>query len=162
MADPSLYWENLYGEVVWAKVEQFEWWPCYVFDPELIVDKPYYAEKGKNFYRKKYTLMFYNDQTWGWTTPNLIQPFNEENTQKYKNQKVQNGYVTSFKAAIKEAYDDALRTKEDRLAWYFSKHGILNREHSPESDSKGLRNKYKKSSTSSEVSDNGIILTEKY
>ena len=119
MADPSLYWENLYGEVVWAKVDHFEWWPCYVFDPNRITDKPYYAEKGKSAYRKKYTVMFYNDQTWGWTTPNLIQPFTDANIEKFRKQKIQNGYVTSFRAAIKEAQDDAMRAKKDRLAWYF-------------------------------------------
>lgn len=147
-----MYWENLYGEVVWAKVDQFEWWPCYVFDPELIVDKPHYSDKGKNFFHKKYTVMFYNDQTWGWTTPNLIQPFNEDNTEKYKKQKIPNGYVTSFRAAIKEAYDDALRDKQDRLAWYFSKHGVNRKLDSEDTESKGLSNKGKKSCSSTEVS----------
>lgn len=113
-------WESFYDQIVWAKVGSFDWWPCYVFNPNRIVDAEI-SEKSKKLAGKQYTVLFFSDHTWGWTIPKHVQLFNEETTAKYSQQKIGNKYKASFGAALDEAEQEIVKEASQRLTWYFGK-----------------------------------------
>jgi len=112
-------WKDRYAEVVWAKCGSYPWWPSYVFDPDLLSPGEESYEQAHKIIGKSYVVLFYADRTLGFAIPKNMKPFNEENNAIYSKQKVGKKYEAKFIEAMRDAHLDVVKTKEDRLNWYF-------------------------------------------
>lgn len=114
----EISWESRYGEVVWSKFGSFPWWPSCILDPKKVLSRDACKGQAVSSTGKTYTVYFYGDGTLGFITPSNLKPFNEENTNKFRNQKLPKAYLTLFPEAIARANAEILLEKEQRLAWY--------------------------------------------
>lgn len=113
-----LNWKEMYGEVVWAKVGSFPWWPCYIYDPEEMPAEIGVIKQGMANIGKQYSVYYYGDSNYGFTKPNMIKPYSDANREIYSTQKVGKRYAESFATALQLADKDVLLPKMNRVAWH--------------------------------------------
>lgn len=111
-------WEDMYGEVVWAKAMSFPWWPCYVYDPDEVPgDKEVVLKAAKNKY-KQHCIYYYGDKSYGFVPLKSIKPYDEVNRAIFGKQKVNKAYQASFALAMDQADVDVLLPKRNRVSWH--------------------------------------------
>jgi len=122
----SSEWESLYGEVVWAKCPPFNWWPCYVYDPDKIPDtSEEVRKKASKLNGKQYAVYFYGDTSYSFTVPKNIVPYNEESKAKFA-QTPPKRYATQFASGIEIADIEVALEKSKRVNFHLQGTGAIN------------------------------------
>lgn len=119
-------WSDMYGEVVWAKCPPYEWWPCYVYDPDKIPDTSQEVrKKAAKVKGKQYTVYFYGDTSYSFTAPKNVVLYSEESTAKYANTKHPKKFIEQFEAGKKIAEAEYLLEKKDRVNFHLQGTGAM-------------------------------------
>ena len=114
----SSEWESLYGEVVWAKCPPFNWWPCYVYDPDKIPDtSEEVRKKASKLSGKQYAVYFYGDTSYSFTVPKNIVPYNEESKAKFAHNPPKR-YAAQFASGIEIADIEVSLEKSKRVNFH--------------------------------------------
>lgn len=115
----SSEWKDLYGEVVWAKCPPFNWWPCYVYDPDKIPDTSQEVrKKAAKLSGKQYAVYFYGDTSYSFTVPKNIVPYNQESKAKFANVIPPKRYAAQFASGIEIADIEVALEKHERVNFH--------------------------------------------
>jgi hypothetical protein len=112
-------WESRYHEVVWVKFEKYPWWPSFILDPQEVKDEKY-RQLAISKVNKLYIIYFYGDYRYAFIAQSSIRPFTPKSRETLKNQTIPRYYEGSFFRALAEADAEVLRSKVQRLSWYFN------------------------------------------
>lgn len=94
----------LYGEIVWAKYLNFEWWPAMLVNPSNVPEDVAIRKPGDNYM----CIRFFGSYEFGWVCRGRVYLYQLEDTNL--NQTKQNG--KKFNTAIEEAFKWAKFIKE--------------------------------------------------
>lgn len=61
------------GDLVWAKMEGYPWWPCLVYNHPF--DGTFIREKGKSKSVRVHVQFFDDSPTRGWVSKRLLKPY---------------------------------------------------------------------------------------
>ncbi|XP_054978282.1 DNA mismatch repair protein Msh6 isoform X2 [Sorex araneus] len=105
------------GDLVWAKMEGYPWWPCLVYNHPF--DGTFIREKGKKSKSIRIHVQFFDDSpTRGWVSKRMLKPYTGSNSKEAQ----KGGHFYSAKPEILRAMqraDEALakdKTKRLELA----------------------------------------------
>ena len=121
---------DLFGSVVWAKLQPYPWWPCYIFDPVDFCMKdnlgPSIKRRARASVRnKEYVIYFYGDEEqFGFVSPQNIRNF----TTHFDLPTINPFYYEKHNKGIELASFDCTLPKEKRVAWS-RKHAIITKNH---------------------------------
>ena len=116
-------WSELYGEVVWAKCINFNWWPCYVYDPEKIPDSSVEARtKGAKLNGKQYVCYFYGASSYAFAFPKNIILYDDASIAKYISCRPKR-YGEQFDAGIVLANAEVKLEKSKRVNFHLQGSG---------------------------------------
>ena len=117
---------DLWGEVVWAKIEGFPFWPCYVYNPADIDEQNINVNweiktKAQSCIHEKveHLVYFYADQNrYGFVESKNIRLYNLRKKEIYSNvvKKSTKNY-RKFQIAMRLADEEARLPKIKRLSW---------------------------------------------
>jgi len=103
---------NRIGEIVWAKIEGYPFWPSLVWDPRNCSEEVQ-REAVMNI-DNSYCVYFYDCREYGFTTSKNTISFLENESAMLK-QKIKKSEKEGFDLAYKLAKIDSRKTKEERL-----------------------------------------------
>lgn len=118
MSSANTNWEDMYGEVVWAKFGT--WWPTYIYDPSKMPSNA--PEQIKNTAEKKigksYVAFFFGSNEYAFVAKSSVVPYLENRDKYSSSQKMAGKYLKLFPSALEIADQEVVLPKEQRLMWH--------------------------------------------